>query len=334
MTPEELRALVDEQDRQTLAAETDMVAAAVGPVRAAVRAIARAFARLWERIVGTAEATAELVAHVARELVGELARLLAAAPLVGEALVEHAPRLYALGVAHGAEQAAAQGSRRRRRNERATFIPRRARSAIDDASKAVVEQTKTAEKVLLSARSRVDLEAGVAATSRAARRAEAIARWVATTMHAEGVNAVAEAQKLPVVWVAERDGCLACAAYSGEVDRGNGFREGLTYGDRPLKTGPVEGPPLHPNCRCGLLVWDPNRPGPQVPAALKREARRSVVRGWSLPSESEASRLRAADRLLRSGAGLPKSVEAFGRRAVLRGRFPTRDVPRQPAPTP
>jgi len=71
------------------------------------------------------------------------------------------------------------------------------------------------------------------------------------------------------------------------------------------------------------------RPGEvTLPEALKREARRSVARGFSLPSESEAQRLAATDRLLREGAGLPKTVEAAARRAVDRGGYPRgRKVP-------
>lgn len=141
--------------------------------------------------------------------------------------------------------------------------------------------------------------------------------------------------------------CVHCAAYIGHYVRpGDSFPTNLTFGDKPLTPWPdpdrLDGPPLHPNCRCRLIAWlgpvatHPvdtaiyNRPALQdqvdLAAAMRREAKRAVLRGWSLPSESESVRLRAADRLLRRGAGLPKSVEARARKAVQAKRFPDRHV--------
>jgi hypothetical protein len=94
------------------------------------------------------------------------------------------------------------------------------------------------------------------------------------------------------------------------------------------------------NCRCELITWlgpaalHPvdtaiyHRPELQgnvdLAAAMRREAKRAVLRGWSLPSESEAVRLRGAERLLRAGSGLPKTVEARARKAVKDRHFPDR----------
>jgi len=124
------------------------------------------------------------------------------------------------------------------------------------------------------------------------------------------------------MWVAERDGCLTCTALSGQIVKvGQRFPQNRTFGDKPLLWRGFTGrPPRHPNCRCRVRpVWGD---GQGAAVALRREARRSVVRGFSLPSESEAARLRAADRLLRRGAGLPPTVEDYGREAVRQGRFP------------
>jgi hypothetical protein len=67
--------------------------------------------------------------------------------------------------------------------------------------------------------------------------------------------------------------------------------------------------------------------GNDLPEALKREARRSVLKGWSLESESQASRLDAAERLLQRGARLPGTVEREARQAVRARRFRSRSVP-------
>lgn len=163
------------------------------------------------------------------------------------------------------------------------------------------------------------------------------AKTAAGRLAADAVNDAAaagtmeEARRLgarAVLWVAERDACLHCLALSGvEVRVGGRFRPTITFADKPLRWRGFTGwPPRHPNCRCRLRPVFGDSSAQRE--ALRREARRSVVRGFSLPSESEAARLRAADRLLRRGAGLPRSVEEYGREAVAAGRFPRgRDLP-------
>lgn len=83
------------------------------------------------------------------------------------------------------------------------------------------------------------------------------------------------------------------------------------------------------NCRCyaipvpqlenyPVMPWET---GPVTPGdALQREARRSVLRGFS-GSDSLPARLRATDALLAVGAGLPRSVEARARAAVRARRY-------------
>lgn len=164
-------------------------------------------------------------------------------------------------------------------------------------------------------------------------RAKAQIRSVAATAVNEGASAGAQhaAPRLGasgLMWVAERDACLHCLALSGHVIKpGERFPASVTWGDRPLKWREFSGrPPRHPHCRCRIrpVIGDASA----LSDVLQREARRSVVRGFSLPTESQPARLRAAARMLRRGAGLPKSVEAYGRQAVREGRFPRgRDVP-------
>lgn len=169
----------------------------------------------------------------------------------------------------------------------------------------------------------------------------AVSRLIGGAM-AAGQAAVSDAVDAPFeVWVAERDACARCTAYSGEVvATGANFPGGLSLDPKQVKAkaDPVR-PPLHPHCRCDLVPYDPaNHPPGAVtlPEAAKREALRSAVRGFSLPTESNASRLRVAKHALSQlqPGDLPKSVVAYGRSAVRQGKFPRgRDVPNGGATT-
>ena len=141
-----------------------------------------------------------------------------------------------------------------------------------------------------------------------------LARNVAAT-------AVADEAGLPTVWAAEFNACAECLAYSGQIAQpGKPFPGGLTYGRKSYNRNSIFEPPRHPRCRCEVepLV------SLEYAAALKREADRSILRGFSLPSESMSTRVDAADRLLERDVDAPKSVKAYDRNAVKRGRFPTR----------
>lgn len=142
-----------------------------------------------------------------------------------------------------------------------------------------------------------------------------------------------------LVWVAERDACVVCLALSGDVidpNQGQAFDEFATFDTRPAPPVwppgmPLLRPPRHPHCRCMVQVWNGALVGGfySWPMRLKHEALRSVVKGWSLPSESNAARLRAAERILRNGQAsqLPKSVQAEGEHAIAARKFRSRTVP-------
>jgi hypothetical protein len=171
-------------------------------------------------------------------------------------------------------------------------------------------------------RTRAELQGALAAAQRAVTRTEATARWGVNAAHSAGVQAVAEALGTDRLWVAERDACVHCARYAGLIANGDfPFPGGLTFGKRPLGHDPVPNPPLHPNCRCHVVAWR-REWSHDYPRALEREARRSIARGFSLESESEKTRLDAAQRLLALGARLPASVEQYAERAIRTGRFP------------
>lgn len=140
---------------------------------------------------------------------------------------------------------------------------------------------------------------------------------------------------LRVVWVNERDACLVCLALAGRVldpNSGAGFDEDATFGPHtptPVwpRGMPLMGPPRHPNCRCRLRIIAADNT--MVPEALRREAERSVARGWS-GSDSRKARLSAADHLVRRVNRLPRTVNERAVKDVGRGSFSTHHRPRAP----
>jgi hypothetical protein len=134
-----------------------------------------------------------------------------------------------------------------------------------------------------------------------------------------------------LMWVPERDACARCQRYAGltllrPADR---FPGGLSYDPEQETTdaAAVAGPPLHPHCRCQLQLVAHGDSGP-ASAALQREAQRSIMKGWSLPSEGDASRRRAAQALLSSGnAMVPKSVKREALKRLKEGPGFTRGTP-------
>lgn len=177
------------------------------------------------------------------------------------------------------------------------------------------------------------LTAVAAGGQRTAGELERLARTAANEAATAAARAVAEANDVGLLWVAERDACVHCLAYAGRtVEAGKQFAPDLTYGDKPLsqpddRANGLDGPPLHPNCRCSVRPYDTSW-DTGLPEALEREARRSIALGFKLDSEPKAVRLAAADRLLKSGrAGLPKTVTARARKAVAQGKFADRRLP-------
>jgi hypothetical protein len=173
---------------------------------------------------------------------------------------------------------------------------------------------------------------GILAGLRQARNVLGRAKATITTSVNQNVTktmqATSVANKAPFeLWVAERDACVRCSAYAGRlVKTGEDFPGGLSWDpkQRDPKAADVR-PPLHPHCRCRLVPWNPSwaKEGEvSLPDAVTREAQRSVARGFSLPSESNASRIRALKELLQNGnPQLPKTVLERARRDLKRGEF-------------
>jgi len=141
------------------------------------------------------------------------------------------------------------------------------------------------------------------------------------------MKATAVANKAPQeVWVSERDACTRCLKYAGQVvDKGEDWPGGQSWDPNQVdKNADGVRPPLHPHCRCRPVPWNPAwaRPGEvSLPQAISREAQRSVARGFSLPSESNASRVRALKELLSGNPNLPKTVLERARRDLKNGEF-------------
>src|SRR5690606_7174851 len=153
---------------------------------------------------------------------------------------------------------------------------------------------------------------------RAAHRIDAAISVELTQAAGQAVRDVATEKRANVVWVAERNGCLDCLAYAGMVSTsGTPFPGGLSFDTRTSPGPALLGPPKHPHCRCALQVLHPS--DTEMAAALRREAKRSVLRGWA--DDSDRARVRAADALLAQDPRMPKSVQEAARRAVQAGTF-------------
>lgn len=205
--------------------------------------------------------------------------------------------------------------------------------AIDKVVADVMERLRRADRIARTIRTgtHADVMPVVAAAQGSVHDVERASRWVTNREVNHGSAQVADALHAGKMWVAERDACLHCVAYSGVIaEPGQHFPPDLTFAAKPLKPwgGVLDRPPLHPHCRCRITPWLGSDTDYSLSDALKREARRSVLKGWSLPSESENSRLQAADRLLQRGVNLPKSVQQQAQRAVRRGHFVSRTVPK------
>lgn len=138
-----------------------------------------------------------------------------------------------------------------------------------------------------------------------------------------------------VVWWTDRGACLVCLALSGQVadpNSGEGFDEFATFGKPGSAPDvwppgmPLMCPPRHPACRCRLRIISVENA--MLPAALRREAERTVARGWS-DSDSKVKRLSAADRLLARSV-LPKAVKERARADAEAGDFSRRHRPKAP----
>jgi hypothetical protein len=281
-------------------------------------------------------------------------------PAVVEPVLHHAAAAgTAAGARHAAEQAAVQAAPQ----DTAPAVAQKAVQAMAHAAAAAAPPTPAAPPVtapvarsaraaaaaridqavtaLADADNLTDVQTAVAQAQRAPEALATAAQWLTHYAAGESTRAEAIRRGAHLLWIAERNACVVCLALAGQtanVMEGEAFDEFATFGpDRPPApwppSAPLTGPPRHPHCRCQTVLWFGSAPGqPSLPASLIHEARRSILRGFSRPSESHRLRLVAAARLLDTGAhDMPKSVRQYAAHAVAAGHFPTREVPRYPA---
>jgi hypothetical protein len=168
--------------------------------------------------------------------------------------------------------------------------------------------------------------AGIAAARRAVTLAGQTSAWAIHRAINSGSAQATEALGARGLWVAEPTACVRCAAYSGRLaDRDGRFPGGLSLDPHQRSTtqAAIDGPPLHPACRCRVVPWRDEwtpRRGPSLPDLLREQAWRSVATGQARPSESRAARLRAA-RYVSAQRDVPASVRRQAQAAVAAGRF-------------
>jgi len=318
--------------------EQQAVVQAVGGLDEAFTQVARDTTTLWTKLFGgprVGAADDKLLARVIAAVRQALARLFKGlGRRAQQALDASLNPAAALGVAQGAQVLSLLTGRRTRGTGAA---PSRAQRRAARTLPGIVDEQHRSALGLLKAKliRGLGLTGALAAVGRGR---GVIGRITAAITHTvnQAVNEAIAAQIRKAgakkVWVAERDGCVRCTAYAGLVaDPDEDFPSGLSWDPSQRGRGEaLAGPPLHPNCRCRLAPWKDEwaAPGvPPLPEVLRREAWRSIARGWSLPTESNAARIRAARELLGTGVRLPKSVLEFAADAVRAGRFEDRTFP-------
>jgi hypothetical protein len=317
---------------EALALEHLAADVAAGPVRVAAVELLQWATKRWVSAFGSLDARidaaqwADLRPHVIRQL--RAARPADPSP----AVIEHAEQALTMGTRQAATALDIPTPEPR------TLDPDTVKLAHSTGT-AITDRYATAEKLIdaTTVETHPQLVQALAPTHAAANDVDRDARTAVNTAVNQGSQDVAAATGADLLWFSEKSACVVCAALAGTVVKaGASFPASATFGDKPTKwwtppgyVGPLL-PPRHPRCRCRVECWFGHAGPPgslTLPEALRREAERGVLRGFSVPSEGEQVRVRAADRLLKRGTRLPKSVQAYARAAVRRGRFTTRNVP-------
>lgn len=329
----DLLALSDAQAAALIVAELAAADAASWPLRYAL-------AQIRSQLV----ARQQLAAAFGREAIGRDLKVWTArqlretsALLDRPAIVQVLQQAAQSAAATGAANAAAQAGI-------AEMIPARLDPAVTAVTRTApvtaAAHLRQAVQAVDGARGVADVEQALSVADRAPAALALAAQWAVNRAAATSVRATAARLGAELLWIAERDACVVCLALAGHIadpNVGDGFDEFATFGPHrppaPWPPGqPLLSPPRHPHCHCQVVVWLGSASGqPDLPASLIHEARRSILRGFSRPSESHHVRLAAASKLLGTGAAdMPRSVRQYAAHAVAAGRFPTREVPRYP----
>ncbi|WP_336156647.1 hypothetical protein [Amycolatopsis sp. VC5-11] len=363
------RELIRRHDKQAQDAEDAAVAEIVGPVENAFTALWRWLLRTWNRLFGKPADIAN--GKPLRSFLDDLIERIVGVGLDPvDAMLHHAQRARLLGADQGAREIGLPTLADPGEVERGTreAIERGVRWAQEKLETGAAELDRlrdaTLDQVLARASVARQANAILERTARTAWNAELNA-GIREAAKASGARLVWVAERDACV------DCLAQSGqvidWDGQFNPARTFGKKAR-----VFHGALHGPPRHPNCRCRVTPWlghdtegalsvthdwadaikEAEAKGDTVaadaarraaaaaadsasfdlPASLRREAERSILRGDKLPSESENIRLRAADRLLaRIGSGknsrspsgwqVPASVKKRAEKAVQRGRF-------------
>jgi hypothetical protein len=328
---DELMRLVQEDHNDAVRTLEDQTAgAATGDLDGQFDTLVGTTLKAWVTAFGAAGAVAAAGAVLDRIVAAvraAVARLLDRLdPQARHAIRDALPAALALGVGQGVEFLRAASGRGRR-------VPavRVSQALADEAARVgdlIADRRDRALAVLT--RGHVtrwsDLLHAIGTARSAGAAVRGHAAWTIGRAVNAGLNAVADAAHLTRMWVAEANACVRCLAYTGRTADPQGhFPGGLSWDPRSRHIGadPIDGPPLHPHCRCRTIPWSDRwtTSGALFPLALQREAHRSLAYGTRRSTESRVARVRAARELLRTESDLLPAVEARARRAVRTGRF-------------
>lgn len=335
--PENLQEILVVQAATLLALEAGSAHAATAWLRRALRDLRRTANRRW-MLAGVDPTGASPIGerdrgHAAQALVLQ-------ARQIGAELERELPGL----LRREAQAALELGARHA--GEQAGIAVDPARLALDETAQRIIASTPVSAAAtlsraadrLLGAQTGEDLQTALATADRSLGIVNTGATYLTNHVANDAAMQVAGPIGAKLLWIAERDACVVCLALAGHIAdplSGLGFDELATYGPYPAPTVwplgmPLMRPPRHPHCRCQVCVWlgsvDPGFGS--LPESLRREAARSILKGWSLPSESNRVRLKAAQQLLAAGGrGLPRTVQERSAADVAAGRFESRTVP-------
>lgn len=356
----DLLLLARAHDAAVLALELQAARALSGPLRRRLAALASTVRAQWPARTGAAVTPVDVAL---RARIVDQMRVVAAqadAAQVEAAMIRAANRAALLGGTHAEQQVALQrfgapspfvrvaqktAPRRPATGTPPAGLERPVRAVAEAAGDTAAGHLQDAVKALTAAETPAEAQAAIAFAERAPDALDVATAWAVNRAANDSVRAHAARLGAQTMWIAERDACVVCLALSGHLadpNEGEGFDEEATFGAPGSAPSvwppghPLLAPPRHPRCRCHLVVWLGSAPGqPDLPSTLRHEARRSILRGFSRPSEPHRIRLAAAGRLLNTGAAdMPKSVRAYAAEAVAAGRFLTRDVPHWPSSQP
>ena len=311
---------------QALHLEHSAARRATTPIRAAAVELSRWTANQWVRTAGGLDKPLDPIGW-ARIQPGIVQRLRQAQPDLSPTLPLDVEKAYRLG-ARQADTALGLPTPRDVTLPDTLLLP--------DLAKAVDKRYAIAERLLVTQPIQTwdQASAALAPTHGAVADVDRDVRTAVNVAVNQASHDAAVEHGADLLWFVEDSGaCLVCLALAGHVvGPDEDFDATATFGPKPAPSWDGIGdhlrPPRHPRCRCRCEPWlgHAGPPGSTtLPDALKREAERAVLRGWA--GASEAQRVSAADRLLKRGTNLPKSVRAYARRAVEKGRFPSRALP-------